>query len=76
MSLKANYGALEHHREVVERDVIQRALASHGYSRANAARALGISRVTLYKKIKKYGLEVSPSTPAATERLLRGSGAG
>src|SRR5262245_40543753 len=56
MSLKANYDALEHHREVVERNVIQRALASHGYYRANAARALGISRVTLYKKMKKYGL--------------------
>jgi len=27
-----------------------------GYTRARAASALGISRVTLYKKMKKYGL--------------------
>jgi DNA-binding NtrC family response regulator len=54
---------LEHNREVVERNVIQRALASHGYSRANAARALGISRVTLYKKMRKYGLMRSPLRP-------------
>ena len=43
-------------RELAERAVIQRALASHGYSRAKAANELGISRVTLYKKMKKYGL--------------------
>src|SRR5579871_226751 len=48
--------SLSHNREQVERNVIQRALASHGYSRARAASALGISRVTLYKKMKKYGL--------------------
>jgi DNA-binding NtrC family response regulator len=47
---------LVHNREVVERTVIQRALANHGYSRARAATELGISRVTLYKKMKKYGL--------------------
>ena len=38
------------------RTVIQRTLASHGYSRSRTASALGISRVTLYKKMKKYGL--------------------
>ena len=36
--------------------MIQRALANNGYSRSRAAAALGISRVTLYKKMKKYGL--------------------
>ncbi len=39
-----------------ERSAIQRALAQHGYSRARTARALDISRVTLYKKMRKYGL--------------------
>ncbi len=39
-----------------ERVVIQRALAEAGHSRTRAARALGISRVTLYKKMKKLGL--------------------
>ena len=47
-------------RELLERNVIQRALANNGYSRARAANALGISRVTLYKKMKKYGLMTSP----------------
>jgi transcriptional regulator with PAS, ATPase and Fis domain len=48
--------SLHHNREVVERSVIQRALANNGNSRARAANSLGISRVTLYKKMKKYGL--------------------
>jgi DNA-binding NtrC family response regulator len=39
-----------------ERGVIQRALVSSGFNRTRAADALGISRVTLYKKMKKYGL--------------------
>jgi two-component system, NtrC family, response regulator HydG len=47
---------LVHNREALERTVIQRALAKNGYSRSRAAVALGISRVTLYKKMKKYGL--------------------
>ncbi len=53
--------SLLHNREVVERSVIQRALASNGYSRSRAAASLGISRVTLYKKMKKYKLMESPS---------------
>jgi transcriptional regulator with PAS, ATPase and Fis domain len=48
--------SLQHQRDVTERSVIQRALISNGYCRSRAATALGISRVTLYKKMKKYGL--------------------
>jgi DNA-binding NtrC family response regulator len=48
--------SLEHNREVLERNIIQRALANNGYSRIRTATALGISRVTLYKKMMKYGL--------------------
>ncbi len=48
--------SLHHQRDLIERNVIQRALVNNGYSRARAADALGISRVTLYKKMKKYGL--------------------
>jgi two-component system response regulator HydG len=48
--------SLMRNREVAERTIIQRALVNSGYSRARAALALGISRVTLYKKMKKYGL--------------------
>jgi DNA-binding NtrC family response regulator len=50
-------------REDVERTVIQRALMNCGFIRARAASALGISRVTLYKKMKKYCL-----TEAAPQR--------
>jgi transcriptional regulator with PAS, ATPase and Fis domain len=49
-------GALALDRQSHERSVIQRTLASHGFSRSRTASALGISRVTLYKKMKKYGL--------------------
>ncbi|MCC6420482.1 MAG: sigma-54-dependent Fis family transcriptional regulator [Gemmataceae bacterium] len=52
--------SLQHQRDVIERNVIQRALIAHGYSRSRAADALGISRVTLYKKMKKYGLMTIP----------------
>jgi DNA-binding NtrC family response regulator len=54
---------LLHNREVMERAVIQRALSANGYSRSRAAHALGISRVTLYKKMKKYGLMQKPFRP-------------
>jgi DNA-binding NtrC family response regulator len=43
-------------RETTERSVIVRALEKSGYSRTRAAGLLGVSRVTLYKKMKKYGL--------------------
>jgi DNA-binding NtrC family response regulator len=48
--------SLQHQRDLTERTVIQRALVSNGYCRTRAASALGISRVTLYKKMKKFGL--------------------
>jgi transcriptional regulator with PAS, ATPase and Fis domain len=57
------HDTLIHNREALERNVIQRALAKNGYSRARAASALGISRVTLYKKMKKYGLMRAPLQP-------------
>jgi DNA-binding NtrC family response regulator len=39
-----------------EREIILQTLFQHQESRTNAARALGISRVTLYNKMKKYGM--------------------
>lgn len=51
---------LHHQRDLIERNVIQRALMANGYSRTRAADMLGISRVTLYKKMKKYGLMKPP----------------
>ena len=56
--------SLHHQRDVIERNVIQRALMTNGYSRTRAAGSLGISRVTLYKKMKKYGL-MKMAAPAA-----------
>lgn len=57
---------LTYKREVIERSVILRALANHDNSRSKAAHELGISRVTLYKKMKKYGLmrDTQRSVPA------------
>lgn len=55
---------LHHQRDLIERNVIQRALMTNGFSRTRAADALGISRVTLYKKMKKYGLMQIPLNPA------------
>jgi two-component system response regulator HydG len=48
--------SLHEQRDLAERGVIQRALTSNGFNRTRAADALGISRVTLYKKMRKYGL--------------------
>jgi len=39
-----------------EREIIEQALFKNNYSRTGTARALGISRVTLYNKMKKYGM--------------------
>jgi DNA-binding NtrC family response regulator len=48
--------SLLRNRELAERNLIQRVLVNSGYSRARAAHSLGISRVTLHKKMKKYVL--------------------
>jgi DNA-binding NtrC family response regulator len=39
-----------------ERDIIEQALFKNNYSRTNTAKSLGISRVTLYNKMRKYGM--------------------
>jgi DNA-binding NtrC family response regulator len=48
--------SLGRQRELIERNIIQRALVLNGYNRSRAADMLNISRVTLYKKLKKYRL--------------------
>jgi two-component system, NtrC family, response regulator HydG len=57
-------GQLAADRDRHERRAIERALADAGYCCSRAARALGISRATLYNKIKKYGLTTSPGWAA------------
>jgi DNA-binding NtrC family response regulator len=49
-------GLLHLHRNGAERALIQQVLEEHGQRRTRAAKALGISRMALYKKIKKYEL--------------------
>ncbi len=41
----------------VERNIILHALKEHNYNRTKTSQALGISRRTLYGKIKEYGLD-------------------
>jgi two-component system response regulator HydG len=48
--------SLAHQRDLIERNLIQRALLLNGYNRTRTADMLHISRVTLYKKLKKYRL--------------------
>ena len=45
--------------EEIERRHIERVLKEHNYSRSKTAGALGISKKTLYLKIKRYGLRHS-----------------
>jgi DNA-binding NtrC family response regulator len=61
VTTRAPADSLTHSREQVERNIIQRTLMINGYSRVHTANALGISRVTLYKKMKKYGLMSGPN---------------
>lgn len=41
---------------LTERDIIEQTLLKNSFSRTRSARELGISRVTLYNKMKRYGL--------------------
>ena len=47
-----------------ERQLILDALARSGWRRDVAARALGINRTTLYKKLKRLGMDVGSLEPA------------
>jgi len=60
-ALSAHPSAARESKEVptlvqVERDLILRALELHGNDKEQAARALGISRRTIYRRLKEYGL--------------------
>jgi DNA-binding NtrC family response regulator len=41
---------------MTEKDIIEQTLFNNNFSRTNTAKELGISRVTLYNKMKKYGM--------------------
>jgi transcriptional regulator of acetoin/glycerol metabolism len=44
--------------ESTERDMIVQALLDHGGDKTRAARALGISRATIYRKVTAYGIRL------------------
>jgi len=48
--------SLENRMEITEKEMIEQALVKNNFSRTNTARQLGISRVTLYNKMRKYGM--------------------
>lgn len=48
--------SLEAQVALSEKDIIEQALARNSFSRTNTAKDLGISRVTLYNKMKRYEL--------------------
>jgi transcriptional regulator of acetoin/glycerol metabolism len=43
--------------EEVERHLIQRTLRRHGGNVSHAAKALGLSRSAMYRRLQKHGLE-------------------
>ncbi len=47
---------LEQRVSQIEHRIIEETLQRHGYNRTDTARELGISRVTLYNKMKKFGI--------------------
>jgi DNA-binding NtrC family response regulator len=48
--------------EAPEKQIIDAALRAHGWNRQATAEALDINRTTLYKKMKRYGLDVDPAS--------------
>lgn len=52
-------GSLKEALEQPERQLILDALERHGWRRDAAARALGINRTTLYKKLKRLGMDLA-----------------
>jgi DNA-binding NtrC family response regulator len=51
-----NLTTLDRQISLTERDIIEQTLLKNNFSRTNTAKELGISRVTLYNKMKKYGM--------------------
>jgi DNA-binding NtrC family response regulator len=52
------------HVAQTEQDTIEQMLRMQNFNRAATARALGISRVTLYNKIRKYRIQIDDDKAA------------
>jgi transcriptional regulator of acetoin/glycerol metabolism len=48
--------------ESIERDAIVQSLLDQGGNKIRAARALGMSRATIYRRIREYGIVTSPAS--------------
>lgn len=59
--------------EALERDAIARALIDAGGNRAEAAARLGISRATIYRKIRSYGIAIKGTTTGEPGRAGGGA---
>lgn len=46
--------------ESIEQEIITKAISFHGGNMSHVAVALGISRTTLYSKVRKYNIRRSP----------------
>jgi DNA-binding NtrC family response regulator len=60
-ALQSSGGGLKSALSAPEKQIILDALEANGWNRQNTARMLGINRTTLYKKMKKYGIEFENS---------------
>jgi len=57
--------------EDIERATIQRVFQQVNGDKALAGRMLGISRATLYRKLKRYSISTDPSDPGASSHTLQ-----
>ncbi|MCL4801596.1 MAG: sigma-54 dependent transcriptional regulator [Burkholderiales bacterium] len=63
----ANAVSLQHARRTTERDLIVAALERNRHNMAATARELGVSRVTLYRRIQKLAIARSGAIPPDSE---------
>ena len=54
-----------------EKKIIKQALARNGWNRNKAAAELDVNRTTLYKKMRKYGLDIAGRNPLAGPMIIR-----
>ncbi len=64
---------LQASRRGADRSFIEQALAANGRNCTVTARALGVSRVTLYKRMKQLGLRAAPRSPQIPVPLSPGA---
>ena len=61
-----HYASLREAREAFEKQLIQQHLVAFGWKIQETARALGIDRTALFKKMRKYGIQKKPYGDSST----------